>query len=66
MEVVLEVWRDQSGSVQTSIGEANGIGYRISGPKFSGRSTLLSRYVLTSRDVQEIRRWLDEAEVTDG
>lgn len=46
---------------QLFIGDDHG-GYRIFGPKYDGSSRSLYKHRLTSRDIQEIRKYLDEAE----
>lgn len=46
--------------LQLSIDAGDG-GYRIAGPKFNGSSTVLLTHQLDQRDVDEIRRYLDDA-----
>ncbi len=61
MSVLISVHRDGvTGSIQLSIGNAHG-GYRIAGPKFNGTGRLLLEHMVTERDAQEIRSYLDKA-----
>lgn len=61
-DVAIEVHRDgMTGGLQLSIGIPDSVGYRIAGPKFSGTSESLLKRVLTQRDVDEIRHYLDMA-----
>ena len=67
VKFTLEVSRDgRTGGLQLSINDVyehgGGTGYRLAGPKFSGSGEVLMSHALTSRDVGELRRWLDRAE----
>lgn len=58
---MLEICRDEvTGSLQLSIGNENG-GYRIAGPKFTGKSKNLVMHIVTKRDADELRSYLDSA-----
>lgn len=52
-----------SGPLQVSIGavddDGHGSGYRLLGPKYIGDSVNVKTVVLTARDRDEIRRYLD-------
>ncbi len=55
----ISVDRDKlTGGIQISIGDDSG-GYRIAGPKYCGSGESLKRHVLTKRDADEIRHYLD-------
>lgn len=47
-------------SLQISIGDES-TGYRIAGQKYDGNSECLRRVILTQRDADEIRGYLDAA-----
>ncbi|MFD7922485.1 hypothetical protein ACFV3R_25075 [Streptomyces sp. NPDC059740] len=47
-------------SINVMTSETNGHGYRLMGPKYSGRSRNLRTITLTQRDADEIRAVLDE------
>jgi hypothetical protein len=51
------------GGLQVSIGhvnaDGNGTGYRIAGPKYDGTGRTIYHHVLTDRDKEEIRSYLD-------
>jgi hypothetical protein len=64
VSVQLNLYRcNVTGGLQLAIEDIDdngtGHGYRIFGPKFLGDSTLLRRYVIDDRDVDEIRSYLD-------
>ena len=50
------------GSLQLAINNPSGSGYRISGPKYDGTGKTLHVHPLTSRDISELRSYLDAAE----
>ncbi len=59
--VRFSVW-ERDGLLQLDIGDGQG-GYRLFGPKFAGDSRrVATSRPLTSRDINEIRRYLDKAE----
>lgn len=63
-KVILCVDKDGwTGGIQTSIDIADdkdgGIGYRISGPKYNGSSKSLAKVVLSQRDAEQIRQYID-------
>lgn len=64
-KIVLTVDRDgYTGGIQVSIGaeddRGHGDGYRLFGPKYLGQSTKIADVVLTQRDADEIRGYLDQ------
>lgn len=56
-EVYLSIDQTPEGAIQVSINDEGG-GYRISGPKYDGRSKTIRRHKITDRDVQEIGAYL--------
>lgn len=64
--VHLEVWQAGTGGIQVSISDLDetgaGGGYRIAGPKFCAchGSVKMLDVVLTKRDADEIRRYIDK------
>ncbi len=62
LPLVIEVYRNGPvGSLQVSIGFKDSGGYRLTGPKFTGQSTLLRSHELDQRDADQIRAYLDQA-----
>lgn len=61
-KVSITVWKDAwTGAMQMSIDDDDG-GFRLIGPKFSGNSTPLLKYNLTSeRDIAEIESYCKRA-----
>ncbi len=50
------------GQLQLAINNPSGIGYRIHGPKYDGTGRTLHIHVISSRDISELRSYLDAAE----
>lgn len=57
--VRISVHSTPEGAIQVSIGDGD-TGYRISGPKFDGRSTLVYEHVVTKSDAKLIAQYIDE------
>lgn len=65
-KVQLQVDRDGwTGDIQLNIGNPQGGGYRIAGPKYNGSSENILTVTLTERDAKEIRAYLDASFPTD-
>lgn len=59
MSARLSIYRDrETGGLQLTIGDGVG-GYRILGPKMTGRSELLAEKILSERDIEEIANFTD-------
>jgi hypothetical protein len=56
-EIYFSIDKTPEGHLQLSI-NGDGGGYRISGPKYDGRSKTIKQHILTPRDVEEIRSYL--------
>ena len=63
-EVVLTVDRRGDGQLQVAI-TADGLGYRIAGPKYDGSGKTVLRHVLTERDKDEIQSYLRTTATAD-
>lgn len=60
--LILRVDKDGwTGGIQISIEDDEIGGYRIAGPKYNGSSINLLKRVLTQRDAEEIRDYLDRS-----
>ncbi len=57
-DVYFTIDENPDGIVQLSIRHKGG-GYRICGPKYAGNSRTIRKHVLTKRDVEELRDYLD-------
>jgi hypothetical protein len=56
-EIYFSIDKTPEGHLQLAINNDSG-GYRISGPKYDGRSKTVKKHVLTPCDVEEIRSYL--------
>jgi hypothetical protein len=56
-EIYFSIDQTPEGHLQLAI-NGDGHGYRISGPKYDGRSKMVTKHVLTPRDVEELRWYL--------
>lgn len=59
-------WDTRRGVHQVSIGFEEGRGYRVMGPKYSGRSRNVNRRKIEKRDAEEIVRLFKEAGLIDA
>lgn len=58
-QLTLHIYKDGlTKGIQISISK-NGLGYRLSGPEYSGNSIPLATHVITREDADEIRKRLD-------
>lgn len=48
-------------SIEEKDEEGYGLGYRLHGPKYDGRSSNIVRHRISERDAESIRRYLDKA-----
>ena len=67
MKLQFQVDRDgHTGKIQLNIGNPNGCGFRLGGPKYNGSSKNLLTVELTKRDADEIRQYLDASFPVEG
>jgi hypothetical protein len=60
--IYFSIDQNNRGHLQLAINNPSGSGYRISGPKYDGTGKTLHIHQLTSRDIVELRSYLDAAE----